>query len=173
MTTTPRAVDLLSIAQRDQFWSRVDKSEDCWIWSAGKDGNGYGVAIVGSRSDGTYRHVKAHRLSYELTVGQIPDGLQVDHLCRVRACVNPAHLEPVTQRENILRGEGASAKAARQTHCKRGHPLSGDNLMHRADANRRECLTCHRDRERSRLHDFKFDNQAQAGHLVADSIPQP
>ena len=134
----------------DRFWSKVEKTETCWLWKAGKDGNGYGVAVLGSRSDGTYQLVKAHRHSYESLVGPIPDGLHLDHLCRVRHCVNPEHLEPVTQRENILRGEGASAQAARQTHCKNGHELVPENLVKRANPNARECKVCHRDRERNR-----------------------
>jgi len=134
----------------DRFWGKVEKTDTCWLWTAGRDGNGYGVAILGSRTDGTYRHVKAHRHSYELLVGPIPEGLHIDHLCRVRHCVNPAHLEPVTQRENILRGESVSARAARQTHCKNLHALVPENLIKRANRNGRECKICHRDRMRKR-----------------------
>ena len=86
--------------------------------------------------------VRAHRLYYERHVGPIPDGLEMDHLCRNRACVNPDHLEPVTRAENNRR------KAVAQTHCKNGHPLSGDNLL--ATKRQRACRACQR--ERSRRH---------------------
>jgi hypothetical protein len=93
-----------------RFWSKVDRTGDCWKWTAGLTGSGYGRF----RWDGG--EVAAHRFAYELLVGAIPDGLQIDHLCRNRACVNPAHMEPITQRENILRGVGRAAlNAPRRT----------------------------------------------------------
>lgn len=100
--------------------------------------------------------VGAHRVVYEELVGPIPDGLMLDHLCRVRHCVNPEHLEPVTNRENVLRGEGHSAKAARATHCLKGHPYAGENLRILSNGWRR-CRACHRERERIRarlVHDL-------------------
>lgn len=86
-----------------RFWDKVDKDghDGCWLWTDATSWNGYGRFYTGSRV------MSAHRLSYELAVGPIPDGLQIDHLCRVRACVNPAHLEPVTLAENIRRGAAA------------------------------------------------------------------
>ena len=81
----------------------------------------------------------AHRAIYEAMIGPIPHGLFLDHICRNRACVNPWHCEPVTNRENILRGCGVTASLAKQTHCKRGHELSGSNLN---DADGRNCRTC-------------------------------
>lgn len=94
----------------------------CWLWHGSIDKNGYGKAV---RNAGHYR---AHRFSYELLVGPIPRGLQLDHLCRNRSCVNPTHLEIVTNRENWLRGKTPSSMYAKQTHCKHGHLLSGDNV---------------------------------------------
>lgn len=92
----------------------VSIKSPCWIWTRRPSMNGYGrIGITGL----------AHRASYEAFVGPIPSGLHIDHLCRVRRCVNPAHLEPVTCKENILRGESPEAKFARQTHCKDGHPF--------------------------------------------------
>jgi hypothetical protein len=113
---TPRSID-------ERFWTFVARgSEDaCWEWTGGKWPTGYGAFKL----NGT--HVNAHRVSYELLVGDIPDGLVVDHLCRNRGCVNPAHLEPVTFRENILRGEGAGAHHARKKHCLRGHTFEPPN----------------------------------------------
>lgn len=90
----------------DRFWAKVDKCRDgCWVWTAKGTPAGYGQFRV----DGV--DVYAHRFSYELHVGPIPDGLQIDHLCRVTSCVNPAHLEPVTGAENLRRGREARAAA--------------------------------------------------------------
>jgi hypothetical protein len=101
----------------DRFWSKVQKTSACWLWSANRRG-GYGQFWLNGR------FVPAHRWSYEQVHGQIADGLQMDHLCRVPACVNPAHLEPVSLIENVLRGYGLPAINARRTYCKRGHALT-------------------------------------------------
>lgn len=132
--------ETLTLEQR--FWAKVNKGEadECWLWTGWKFVTGYGRMKIRGRA------VPAHRLAYELLVGAIPDGLTIDHLCRNHACVNPAHLEPVTHRENVLRGISPSARQARQTHCKRGHPLSGANLVVRCDG-ARICMACRRDRE--------------------------
>lgn len=105
----------------ERFWEKVDCSGDCWEWTAHIRGKGYG----GFWKDG--KMMFAHRVAYELEVGKIPTGLEIDHLCRNRKCVNPHHLEPVTTRENVLRGEGLAAKQSRQTHCKRGHEFVADS----------------------------------------------
>ena len=127
-----------AVADFDRFWQRVDKSGECWMWTGSRNTKGYG------RFDSDGRHLMAHRVAYEMLVGPIPDGMQLDHLCRVPACVNPAHLEPVTSRENTMRGIGPSAQSAVKTHCSKGHPLSGDNLMERMGRGRlfRDCRTC-------------------------------
>lgn len=128
-----------------RFWPKVDTSGDCWIWLACKDGNGYGQIKV----DGRMR--KAHRLTFEDTVGPIGPDRQLDHLCRVRSCVNPTHLEPVTSALNTLRGYGPCGINARKTHCKRGHPLSGPNMKLISVGNGyigRRCLACHSARKR-------------------------
>lgn len=107
-------------AQRRLF-AAIDKTDDCWNWTGSRTASGYGRLKVAGKMR------RAHRLTYELLVGPIPEGLVLDHLCRNRLCVRPTHLEPVTERENILRGEGWAALNARKTHCERGHELSPDN----------------------------------------------
>ena len=119
-----------------RFESRLAQSGSCWIWTGGKDSSGYGSFKVGGR------RVGVHRWSFEYHVGEIPPGLQLDHICRNRACVNPAHLEPVTSRVNTLRGTGRAARQARQTHCKRGHEFTETNT--RVWRRMRRCLTCRR-----------------------------
>src|ERR1035437_6893898 len=114
------ATELPTMSMIARFWAKVDKTEDCWNWTAHTDGMGYGQLAKPGQHGGL---VVAHRFAYELLVGPIPEGLQLDHLCRNRACVNPDHLEPVTRRVNILRGVGFGAVNAKKTECPRGHPL--------------------------------------------------
>lgn len=107
----------------------------CWIWTGSHTSKHYGqVTIAGKRW-------LVHRLTYTTLVGPIPPGLQSDHLCRVHACCNPCHIEPVTNLENALRGERAT-----KTHCIRNHPLSGDNLIFKKVSERghRRCRACWR-----------------------------
>lgn len=107
----------------------------CWMWMGAIHWTGYGVS--GSKL--------AHRASYESEFGAIPDGKQIDHLCRNRWCVNPHHLEAVTQRENIMRGEGLTAKNAKKTHCPMGHEYTAENTLHsvgRDGYTRRRCRSC-------------------------------
>ncbi len=125
----------------NSFSSRIQKTATCWLWTGTKNHAGYGRFMV----DG--RRVGAHRHSYILAKGPIPAGLQIDHLCRVRACVNPDHLEAITQEENILRGFGISVVNAKKTHCPQGHPLSGTNLLL---GKHRRCRTCQTQRLRMR-----------------------
>jgi hypothetical protein len=107
----------------------------CWEWTGGRS-SGYG------RIGGEY----VHRAVYKALVGPIPEGMTVDHLCRNRVCVNPAHMEIVSRAENVLRGEGVTAVNARKTHCPRGHPLVGDNL--KKGELTRKCRLCHNARQR-------------------------
>lgn len=101
---------------------RVAVTESCWLWTGYKQKSGYGQFTINGKS------YKAHRLVYSLLVGEIPKGKQLDHLCRVRNCVNPEHLEPVTQAENIRRGESPWAVNGRKTHCYKGHEFTEDNI---------------------------------------------
>lgn len=126
------------MAERERFWSKVDKTDSCWVWKAALTQYGYGIFRIGGR-DGF--NIGAHRYAYKEMFGSIPGGLDLDHLCRNRKCVNPAHLEPVTRQENVLRGVSPAARQAKQTHCIHGHELMGANLYLRNDG-RRGCRTC-------------------------------
>lgn len=126
----------------ERFWRcvLVNEATGCWEWTGSKSGDGYARFTF---PGGNY----AHRFSYETYIGSVPDGLVLDHLCRNTGCVNPEHLEPVTQRENILRGEGWAAQNARKTHCSNGHPFDGSNLHLRRDG-ARGCCACYRQKAR-------------------------
>lgn len=142
------AINLKQRPLADRFWEKVDTSGDCWIWTATRFENGYGC--IEDRDENGVRHRKlAHRVAYELARGPIPEGLVIDHLCRNRACVNPDHLEPVTQRVNLLRGCGPTAIKARQTHCIHGHPFNESNTIIRPNGTRK-CRECKRQREQRR-----------------------
>jgi len=125
----------------------------CWEWTRHQDGKGYGVISVRS-IDGKWSTAKTHRVAYELLVGPIPGGLQLDHLCRNRICCNPDHLEPVTNRENAIRGYGWSGINARKTHCPQGHEFTPENTMTKTTAFGtigRECRLCSKLMQRKRV----------------------
>lgn len=129
-----------SVRERLDAYTAVAPS-GCWEWTGAIDRNGYGRIRVNGKLD------RAHRASYETHVGQIPDGLHIDHLCRNRRCLNPDHLEPVTPAENVRRGEGHGS----ETHCPEGHPYAGDNLYEHTDRHgytRRMCRACNVERGR-------------------------
>lgn len=112
----------------------------CWLWEGSVDGNGsYGAICVNGRKR------QVHRIAYELQIGPIPPNLEIDHLCRTTLCVRGSHMEPVTHRENVLRGKGLAAMQARKTHCHQGHPFSGSNLRFDRRGHR-HCRTCERQR---------------------------
>lgn len=130
----------------------VDLSTPCATWEhARSDGYGRFTIAFGRGRRAKKRTYQAHRMAYELLVGPIPEGLVIDHLCRNRACVNPSHMEPVTRGENVRRGEaGRHGNHRRHARCKkRGHPLTGDNVLIEADGKRR-CRACRQAYERAR-----------------------
>lgn len=118
----------------------VDPSSGCWIWKGALNNNGYGILYI-KLPDGRRAPRLAHRLMYAERIGPLTDGLVLDHLCRVRNCANPEHLEQTTHRINILRGEGLAAKRAVATHCVHGHELSGDNVI-LVNGRYRRCREC-------------------------------
>lgn len=131
---------MLGVSVADRFWGKVYKTEDCWLWTGAINSRGYGHFAVAHQ-----QIVAAHRFAYELVVGPIPDGLTLDHLCRTRQCVKPAHLEPVTNRVNILRGSSLSASRARTEVCSHGHQFTPENTIHRKRAQGgRSCRECQR-----------------------------
>ncbi|MGQ4513709.1 HNH endonuclease [Streptomyces sp. DW26H14] len=120
----------------DRFWAKVSPTGFCWEWKASIKPNGYGQFGVASG-----RVVYAHRYAYELLVGPISEGADIDHLCRNRACVNPDHLDPVDRRTNLLRSPiTLPGSAARRGACRRGHPWTPDNT--RFESGHRICRSC-------------------------------
>lgn len=126
----------------ERLWSQVESTPlGCWMWTGSTDTHGYGRMKI----DGRYQ--PTHRVAYELLVGPIPNGLVIDHLCRNRACLNPAHVEPVANAENVLRGVGPTARNASKTHCVNGHEFTVETTIIRGSgprAGRRACRTCKR-----------------------------
>ena len=124
---------------------RVDEETGCWVWTAAKAGPEYKTPGRGYSAfylDG--RLTSGHRASYQLFKGPIPDGMTIDHLCRNTLCVNPDHLEVVTQGENTARGFSAGPNAARTGTCHRGHPYDEENTYVRPDGRGRDCRECRR-----------------------------
>lgn len=115
------------------FWNNVRMGADCWEWLGSKN-----------RGYGRYGQRAAHRVAYELASWPIPEGLTLDHLCKNKACVNPSHLEPVTLRENILRGPGPAHEHKNATRCKRGHEFNAVNTVAGPNGWRR-CRICVRE----------------------------
>lgn len=128
----------------DRFWGKVNKTDDCWVWTASTDSKGYGRFTVAHDVK-----VAAHRWAYESLVGPIGDGLELDHLCRNRACVNPFHLDPVPHLENVRRGDAWTVSGLK-THCPSGHEYTGGNLYVRPSDGARVCRACTRDHQRRR-----------------------
>lgn len=137
-----------------RFWSKVDTSGDCWEWTASRSPLGYGQYAIQRKPRG------AHRVAWEMLVGEIPDGFELDHLCRNRACVNPDHMQVVSHRENTLRGHGPSATNARKTKCCNGHDFDETNT-YITPKGARQCRACVREAGRR----YRLKQKALNGSL--------
>lgn len=130
-------IQITTVVKR-RFENQVERITEsgCWIWMGCINDSGYGIAYCEKTL------VRAHRLSYLIHIGPIPDGLELDHLCRVRCCVNPAHLEAVTRKENLRRGINAESN---RTHCPQGHPYNEENTLISKWKGKtgRQCRICH------------------------------
>jgi hypothetical protein len=157
VTAWVKAPGAPALAKR--FFDKVEMLPgDCWIWKGSVQSHGYGQFRINGRRE------MAHRFAYKMLLGPIPEGLQLDHLCRVRRCVHPLHLEPVTNRENLLRGDTIPAKLAAKTHCLNGHPFDEENTLRTPNGGRR-CRECARVRALARYH--RLRREAAAGGQVA------
>jgi hypothetical protein len=156
---------------RIRFWAKVNKNGpipanrpdlgSCWIWLGSKNHDGYGRFNL----DRCKRPL-AHVFAYEDVFGPVPEGLELDHLCRVHQCCNPHHVEPVTRRENLLRGNTVTAENAAKTHCPRGHPYDLVNTSWRepkrpGNAPPRACITCRRTAQREQYREKCHDRKEQ------------
>ncbi len=155
-----------------RLMEKVLFGDGCWEWQGSMDRRGYGQIQAGRRGQ---PRIKAHRAMYLVLVGDIPDGLELDHLCRNTACVRPSHLEPVTHRENVRRGAASAPLLVRATHCKYGHSITGDNMMwrYRDGRPRLSCATCtrERDRLRARANRVRKRNLEHAGVVTDTGAP--
>ena len=123
----------------ERFWAKVEKTDSCWLWTGQLSNAGYGMLLVSRRMR------NAHRWAYEYFVGPVPEGLEIDHLCRIRRCVRPDHMEAVTRSVNQLRG---NSWWRRKTHCPRGHPYDSANTLSYGKKPKRQCRMCTNDRKR-------------------------
>lgn len=152
LVTLPSCRDIIAEARCgltrsawDRFWEKVDASGDCWEWTAARNPKGYGSFCV--KTSKPQRGIGAHRFSWEVLVGPIPEDYTIDHLCRNRSCVNPDHLEPVPHRVNLERGYPGHYE--RPDRCDKGHLLTPDNIYSRPDRPlTRSCRICQRRRNR-------------------------
>ncbi len=165
MLTRPTVVNLrnrercsMILAEAQRRYPIQESETGCWIWTGKRQRDGYGLVMHG------HAFLSAHRVVYEDAIGgYLKASLQLDHTCRNRLCVNPAHLEPVTQRVNTLRSEGPSAINARKQRCKRDHPFDDANTRIRKDG-RRVCKACCRQREaQARLKKRTLKRQSAGG----------
>jgi len=144
---------------QDRFMQKVfpEPMSGCWLWVGVLTYHGYGQCKHDGRSQ------TAHRVAWELFKGPIPKGLEIDHLCRVRCCVNPDHLEPVTHAENIRRGSGGSHMRNR-THCPHGHPYNEENTLRYNG--QRICRTC----KKANWHRYKRAQELRLADMMEAAV---
>jgi HNH endonuclease len=130
-----------------------EPNSGCWLWTGATTVHGYGHVNIGVGRG----HIRAHRATYEALVGPIPEGMELDHLCRNPACCNPKHLEPVTHAENVNRGRAGALHPMRfRTHCKFGHPMTSENVYRYPKSRAVECRIC----RLKYVHDFRAKERA-------------
>lgn len=132
----------------DSLLARTSREGECVVWTGSRSSRGYGRVSVAGRIK------PAHVAVYEFVNGPVPVGLELDHTCRRPACVNPKHLEPVTHRENVLRGTSPAARNAVKPHCPKGHPYTPENTS-LFDGGRRRCRTCINARNRDYMRNYR------------------
>lgn len=154
--------------EKERFLGKINAtsgSSDCWEWRGAPISSGYGQFVPNRTVSGQRaKPILAHRYSYELFVAPIPEGLYIDHLCRNKMCVNPAHLEPVTQAENVRRGVSIHAHNSRKTHCKWGHEFTPENVIQvtaKSGNPGRLCRECHTLRGRN-IHPAQLERRNAA-----------
>lgn len=136
-----RAMRAPKPSRDEAFWQRViEGTGGCWLWTGPLTRGDYGTFMAPNG-----KMTRVHRYAYEVMVGPIPEGLELDHLCRVRLCVNPAHLDPVTHAVNVVR-----AYAVRSSHCTNGHPMTAENTYKDPKRGHRQCRTCRREADHRR-----------------------
>jgi hypothetical protein len=145
------------VAPELRFWPKVEFTGFCWLWTASTNRQGHGHFFPERKTCLT-----AHRWSYEFLVGPIPEGLHLDHLCRIPSCVNPDHLEPVTVAENVRRG----LHGVLRTRCGEGHELTDENVYLRPGDGSRRCRKCIRVDSLARYHQ-RMANEREADKLLA------
>lgn len=133
----------------ERFWAKVQPTGFCWLWNGAREHHGHGMFNLGA--DQGRRPVRSHRFAYEALVGPIPDGLELDHLCRNPPCVNPDHLEPVTHAENMRRGYAPQYVTRRRGTCASGHDIDDDTKVFISKTGRRTCKVCAARRQREYL----------------------
>lgn len=139
-----------------RIWDRLETNADgCWLWTGGQNGKGYGQLLLAGR------RWYVHRLVYDVLIASIPPELTIDHLCRVRHCANPSHLEAVPNRVNLLRGDTIVAHCAAKIACPQGHPYDADNTYR--DRGQRSCRACVTARQRRRYHAARASLTGGAG----------
>jgi hypothetical protein len=142
--------------EHERFWYKVNKTSTCWLWTAYIRKDGYADFRLHGKQ-------LAHRVSWQTINGPVPENHVLDHLCRKRSCVNPAHLEPVTQKENTMRGEGSAAGFSNRTHCDNNHEFNEANTSYRSDKKSpaRRCSECQRIQSRKKYALRKVKNEAK------------
>lgn len=131
-----------------RLFEKFSRGNGCWEWKGPITWNGYGIFVYGQ--DHVPKGTTAHRAVYQELVGKIPESMQLDHLCKNKLCVNPSHMEVVTARENLMRGETKAAENVSKTHCPKGHEYRLNQSPHYLRVNERRCHVCHAEQEAMR-----------------------